>query len=43
MDGSVLIARDIASGVHLKKGVPVFPDVPGNGVTLLAADPCGPA
>jgi L-alanine-DL-glutamate epimerase-like enolase superfamily enzyme len=35
MDGSVLIARDIATGVHLHQGVPVFPGVPGNGVTLL--------
>ena len=35
MDGSVLIARDIASGVHLEKGRPVFPDENGNGVRLL--------
>lgn len=35
MDGSVLIARDIADGVRLEKGVAVFPGVPGNGVTLL--------
>jgi hypothetical protein len=35
MDGSVLIARDIADGVRLEKGVARFPDVPGNGVTLL--------
>jgi L-alanine-DL-glutamate epimerase-like enolase superfamily enzyme len=34
MDGSVLIARDIAEGVHLVKGVPVFPDTPGLGLTL---------
>ncbi len=35
MDGAVLIAQDVASGVHLEKGRPIFPDVPGNGVTLL--------
>ena len=35
MDGAVLIARDIASGVHLEKGRPVFPDENGNGVRLL--------
>jgi L-alanine-DL-glutamate epimerase-like enolase superfamily enzyme len=35
MDGSVLIARDIADGVRLEKGVARFPEVPGNGVTLL--------
>ena len=34
MDGSVLIAEDIADGVHLERGVPVFPDTPGNGITL---------
>lgn len=35
MDGSVLIAKDIAKGVYLDKGKPVFPDGPGLGVTLL--------
>lgn len=35
MDGAVLIAKDIASGVRLDKGRPVFPDAPGLGVTLL--------
>jgi L-alanine-DL-glutamate epimerase-like enolase superfamily enzyme len=37
MDGSVLVAPggDIATGVRLERGVPVFPDVDGNGVTLL--------
>jgi len=35
MDGAVLIARDIATGVHLDKGRAVFPSVNGNGVTLL--------
>ena len=37
MDGSVLIARDIATGVWLDHGRPVFPDVPGNGVQLIEA------
>lgn len=36
MDGAVLIARDIASGVRLEKGRPIFPDENGNGVQLLA-------
>jgi L-alanine-DL-glutamate epimerase-like enolase superfamily enzyme len=35
MDGAVLIARDVAEGVHLEKGVAVFPDRPGNGVRML--------
>jgi len=35
MDGAVLIARDIARGVHLDHGRPVFPVTNGNGVTLL--------
>jgi L-alanine-DL-glutamate epimerase-like enolase superfamily enzyme len=35
MDGAVLIAKDVASGVHLEQGRPVFPEVNGNGVTLL--------
>jgi hypothetical protein len=35
MDGAVLIARDVADGVHLEKGVAVFPDRPGNGVRML--------
>lgn len=35
MDGALLIAQDIATGVKLVKGVPVFPEVNGNGVTLL--------
>lgn len=38
MDGSVLIARDIADGVRLEKGVAVFPDRAGNGVLLLEGD-----
>ena len=36
MDGAVLLARDIAEGVHLDKGVAIFPDRPGNGVRLLS-------
>jgi L-Ala-D/L-Glu epimerase len=35
MDGAVLIAKDVASGVRLEKGRPVFPAENGNGVTLL--------
>lgn len=35
MDGAVLIATDIADGVRLDKGVPVFPDLPGHGLTML--------
>lgn len=35
MDGAVLIARDIATGVHLEKGRAVYPDENGNGVRLL--------
>ena len=35
MDGAVLIARDIATGVHLEKGRPIFPNENGNGVRLL--------
>ena len=35
MDGALLIARDIASGVHLERGRAIFPDENGNGVRLL--------
>jgi L-alanine-DL-glutamate epimerase-like enolase superfamily enzyme len=35
MDGALLIAKDIASGVRLEKGRVIFPDVSGNGVKLL--------
>jgi len=35
MDGAVLIAKDIASGVYLEKGRVVFPEENGNGVRLL--------
>lgn len=35
MDGALLIAQDIAHGVRLEKGVPVFPDAPGLGLTMF--------
>jgi L-alanine-DL-glutamate epimerase-like enolase superfamily enzyme len=35
MDGAVLVARDIASGVRLDHGRAIFPDENGNGVQLL--------
>lgn len=35
MDGAVLLAKDVASGVKLLRGVCQFPDEKGNGVTLL--------
>ena len=35
MDGAVLLAEDIADGVRLDRGRCIYPDVPGNGVTLL--------
>jgi hypothetical protein len=35
MDGAVLIAKDVATGVRLEKGRAVFPDENGNGVRLL--------
>jgi L-alanine-DL-glutamate epimerase-like enolase superfamily enzyme len=35
MDGAMLIARDVASGVRLEKGRAIFPDENGNGVRLL--------
>jgi L-alanine-DL-glutamate epimerase-like enolase superfamily enzyme len=34
MDGALLIAEDIADGVHLVQGVPTFPDTPGLGLTM---------
>ena len=36
MDGAVLLAKDIADGVRLDHGRCIYPDVPGNGVTLHA-------
>jgi L-alanine-DL-glutamate epimerase-like enolase superfamily enzyme len=36
MDGAVLLAEDIATGVRLEKGRCVFPDLPGHGVALIA-------
>ena len=35
MDGAVLLAKDIATGVTLDKGVCQFPTTPGNGVSLI--------
>jgi len=35
MDGALLIARDVATGVYLDKGKAVFPAENGNGVRLL--------
>jgi L-alanine-DL-glutamate epimerase-like enolase superfamily enzyme len=35
MDGSEMIAEDIATGVHLEKGRAVFPEENGNGIRLL--------
>jgi L-Ala-D/L-Glu epimerase len=35
MDGAVLLASDIATGVRVEKGICTFPPVPGNGVTLV--------
>jgi L-alanine-DL-glutamate epimerase-like enolase superfamily enzyme len=35
MDGAVLLAEDIASGVRVEKGVCHFPGQPGLGVELL--------
>jgi L-Ala-D/L-Glu epimerase len=35
MDGAVLIAKDIASGVQLEKGRAVFPEENGNGISML--------
>lgn len=35
MDGALLIAKDIASGVRLEKGRAIFPNENGNGVKLL--------
>ena len=35
MDGAVLLAEDIATGVSVERGVCHYPAVPGNGVTLL--------
>ncbi|MFD8368986.1 dipeptide epimerase [Streptomyces hygroscopicus] len=35
IDGAVLVARDVASGVRLDRGRPILPTVPGTGVTWL--------
>jgi L-alanine-DL-glutamate epimerase-like enolase superfamily enzyme len=36
LDGAVLLARDIATGVRIERGVAVFPDAPGCGIRWLA-------
>jgi L-alanine-DL-glutamate epimerase-like enolase superfamily enzyme len=35
MDGAVLLAQDIASGVRVERGICHYPAVPGTGVQLL--------
>ena len=35
LDGAMLLARDIASGVRFEYGSPVYPDLPGLGVELI--------
>jgi L-alanine-DL-glutamate epimerase-like enolase superfamily enzyme len=35
LDGAMLIARDIATGVRFEYGSPVYPDLPGLGVELV--------
>src|SRR5204863_9409903 len=35
MDGAVLLAEDVATGVRLERGRCIFPDLPGHGVKLL--------
>lgn len=35
MDGAVLLARDIATGVRLERGRCIYPDVNGTGVALI--------
>ena len=37
MDGAVLLAKDIATGVTVKKGICHFPAINGNGVTLIGS------
>jgi len=34
MDGPLLLARDIAEGVRIERGVVHYSDIPGNGVRL---------
>ena len=35
MDGAVLIAKDIATGVRLDRGKCIYPNANGNGVELI--------
>jgi L-Ala-D/L-Glu epimerase len=37
MDGAVLLARDIATGVSVERGICRYPDLPGNGVRLTGS------
>ena len=39
MDGAVLLAQDIATGVRLERGVCLYPNVNGTGVQLLRENP----
>lgn len=43
MDGAILLAEDIATGVRLDRGRCIYPDTPGNGVMLTkpGRDPVG--
>ncbi len=35
MDGAVLLAKDIATGVRVEKGTCIYPELPGTGVELI--------
>lgn len=37
LDGALLLARDVATGVRFEQGRPIFPDEPGCGIRLLEA------
>ncbi|HEY6564475.1 MAG TPA: dipeptide epimerase, partial [Pirellulaceae bacterium] len=39
MDGAVLLAEDIATGVQVERGICTFSNVPGHGVSLLRSNP----
>jgi L-alanine-DL-glutamate epimerase-like enolase superfamily enzyme len=45
MDGAVLLAEDVASGVRLERGRCIYPNLPGHGIQLTRAgrDPLGSA
>ena len=38
MDGALLLARDVATGVRIERGRCIYSDVPGTGVELLATE-----